>query len=311
MDFPHLPVLANEVIHYFSGCSCRHVFDGTLGAGGHAELLLKTHPEIEIYIGIDQDPTALAIATERLAPWKDKLCLMRGNFSDIENHLCSVGITRVQAILLDLGVSSMQLDQAEKGFSFMREGPLDMRMDPDASLSALDVVNNYSEAELGRIFRQYSEEKQWRAIAKCLVQEREKTKIVTTTQLSEVLMPLLGWKKSRGIHPMTLVFQGLRIFVNSELTILENVLPKVINCLSPGGRAGIISFHSGEDRLVKNAFQLAAADKYNTEGDGRGLFLDKIPTVRILTRKAAVATDEEINQNPRSRSAKLRVLEKL
>ncbi|MBA3603826.1 MAG: 16S rRNA (cytosine(1402)-N(4))-methyltransferase RsmH [Parachlamydiaceae bacterium] len=311
MIYPHVPVLASEVVHYFSECQCRYVVDGTLGAGGHAELLLQAHPEIELFIGIDQDPTALAIATERLAPWKEKLCLLRGNFSQLESHLKAVGVDKVQAILLDLGVSSMQLDQAEKGFSFMREGPLDMRMDPEGPVNAFEVVNSYSETELGRIFKLYAEEKQWRAIAKLLVQEREKAEIKTTTQLSEVLMPLLGWKRSRGINPMTLVFQGLRIYVNRELEVLENVLPKVIDHLTPGGRAGIISFHSGEDRIVKKALQHAASDKHDTEGNGRGLFLDKTPTVRIVTRKAVSATEEEINLNPRSRSAKLRVMEKI
>lgn len=311
MNYPHLSVLAQEVLHYFSDCDCRYVVDGTLGAGGHAELMLKAHPEIELFVGIDQDPTALAIAKERLEPWKDKILLLRGNFNELEKHLHTAGLDKVNAILLDLGVSSMQLDQPEKGFSFMREGPLDMRMDPDAPLSAKDVVNTFSEKELGEIFRNYGEEKQWRAAARKIVEARALKEITTTTELAEVLMPLLGWKKSRGKNPMTLVFQGLRIFVNRELDVLKEVLPLVIQRLAPAGRAAFITFHSLEDRFVKDAFRSAASDMQDTEGLGCGLFLDKEPLVKLLTRKPVLPSEEEMNRNPRSRSAKLRVVERL
>lgn len=311
MTQPHLSVLASEVLHYFLGRHCRYVVDGTLGAGGHSELFLQSHPEIECLIGIDQDPTALEIARERLSPWKEKLQLVRGNFCDLEHHLQVHNIGKVDAILLDLGVSSMQLDQAEKGFSFMRDGPLDMRMNPDALLSASDVINEFPENELGRIFREYGEEKQWRAAARIIVQARSKEKIQTTLQLSDVLMPLLGWKKSRGSNPLTLIFQGLRIFVNRELDVLKEVLPQTIEQLTPGGRLAIITFHSLEDRIVKEAFRTAASDKEDTVGIGCGLFLDKKPLVRVLTRKPIFPSDEEMRRNSRSRSAKLRVLEKL
>ncbi|MGZ3632772.1 MAG: 16S rRNA (cytosine(1402)-N(4))-methyltransferase RsmH [Parachlamydiaceae bacterium] len=311
MSYPHLSVLAEEVLHYFSKCHCRYVVDGTLGAGGHAEMLLKAHPEIELFVGIDQDPTALAVAQERLAPWKDKILLLRGNFNLLEKHLNTAGLHQMDAILLDLGVSSMQLDQAEKGFSFMREGPLDMRMDPDAPLSARDVVNTFSEKELGRIFREYGEEKQWRAAARRILEARAAQEITTTMELSEVLMPLLGWKKSKGKNPMTLIFQALRIFVNHELDVLKEVLPVVIERLAPAGRAAVITFHSLEDRCVKEVFRSAASDMQDTEGLGCGLFLDQEPLVKLVTRKPVLPTKEEMERNSRSRSAKLRVIEKL
>lgn len=311
MSQEHRSVLASEVMHFFSDCHCRIVVDGTLGAGGHSELFLQSHPEIEKLVGIDQDPIALDIAQKRLSPWQEKLTLVRGNFNDLEPHLKSVHLSKVDAILLDLGVSSMQLDRPEKGFSFMREGPLDMRMNPDAPLSALEVVNEYTEKELGRIFRDYGEEKLWRGAAKLVVEARKQNKILTTTQLSDVLMPLLGWKRSRGSQPMALIFQGLRIYVNAELDVLKRVIPQAIDCLAPKGRLAIITFHSLEDRIVKDAFRQAASDKEDTEGLGGGLFLDRQPIVKLLTRRPALPSEEEMERNPRSRSAKLRVLEKL
>lgn len=311
MNREHYSVLAAEVMHYFSDCRCRYVVDGTLGAGGHSESFLLNHPEIERLIGIDQDPVALAIAKKRLSRWEDKLYLIRGNFSELESHLKAIPLESVDAILLDLGVSSMQLDMPEKGFSFMREGPLDMRMDPDATLSASDVVNDYSEKELGRIFREYGEEKQWRGAAKLIVESRKKERILTTARLSEILMPLLGWKRSRGSQPMALVFQGLRIFVNSELEVLKRVIPQAIDRLNVNGRLAIITFHSLEDRIVKDAFRHAASDKEDTEGLGGGVFLNRTPIGKLLTRRPVLPSDKEIEINPRSRSAKLRVLERI
>lgn len=311
MNSEHFSVLADEVIQYLSECQCRFVVDGTLGAGGHALRILEKHPEIDTYIGIDQDPTALEIAKNRLIKWKDKLHLIKGNFSSLEEHLKTLHVKKVDAILLDLGVSSMQLDRPEKGFSFMRDGPLDMRMDPDASPSALEVVNEFSESELGRIFRQFGEEKLWRGAAKLIVEARKKEKIETTMQLSDILMPLLGWKRSKGSQPMAQIFQGIRIFVNKELEVIEKVLPQAIDLLNAKGRLAIITFHSLEDRLVKEAFRQAASDKEDTEGIGGGLFSNKVPTVKILTRRPVCPSEEEIKKNPRSRSAKLRVIEKL
>ena len=311
MTQPHLSVLQREVLHYFSECHCKIFVDGTLGAGGHSLALLKAHPEIENLYGIDQDPLALEIAKERLAPWPEKVQLVRGNFSSIKKLLHQYGIKSINGLLLDIGVSSMQLDRPEKGFSFMREGPLDMRMDPDQPLTAAEIVNTWPEKDLGLIFRDYGEEKQWRGIARALVEARQDFEITTTLQLNEVLMPLLGWRKGKGLHPLTLVFQALRICVNDELGVLTKILPDAIDLLAPGGRLAIISFHSLEDRIVKNAFRDAASDKENHDHGLEGLFIDKIPQVKLLTRKPATALEDEIQANPRSRSAKLRVVEKI
>lgn len=306
---PHISVLLSEILQFFEEQTLNTFVDGTLGGGGHTQAILERHPEIKRYVGIDQDPEALSIAKKRLAAWSDKLILVHGNFGKLKAHLTSHGISQVQGMILDLGVSSMQLDQAEKGFSFMRDGPLDMRMNPENSLTAADIINTYSESELGRIFRDYGEEKQWRAAAKTIVSERDKQPIQTTNQLVEILRPSFSWKK-KGVNPLTLIFQALRICVNSELQVLEKVIPEAIELLAPGGRLGVISFHSLEDRIVKNAFRHAASDKFDNSGIG-GLFLDKDPIVKILTKKPVYPQEEEIKNNPRSRSAKLRFIQKL
>ncbi len=314
MSYPHYSVLLEEILHAFSDKHIRTFVDGTLGAGGHAEAILQAHPEIELYIGIDQDPDALKIAAERLAPWKDKLALCPGNFAQMDSFLQLREVKSVDGILLDLGVSSMQFDRAEKGFSFMRDGPLDMRMDPQAPLTAAEIVNTWSEQDLGRLFREYAEEKKWRQAARTIVSARSHGNIETTLQLVEVLRAVFPeepvWKRKKKIHPMTLIFQGLRICVNSELEVLSRVLPKAIAHLARGGRLAVISFHSLEDRIVKNILRFAADDKYDTSGLG-GLFRDKIPEVELVTRKPLCPSEAEMEKNPRSRSAKLRIVEKV
>lgn len=311
MSARHASVLLQEVLNFLENLPIRRFIDGTLGAGGHSEAILKAHPEIELLIGIDQDPVARAIAAERLAPWGNKVQIIAGNFADLDKHMAIVGVDSVDGILLDLGVSSMQFDMPEKGFSFMRDGPLDMRMDPTKELTAAYIVNNWSEKDLGRIFREYGEEKRWRAAAYAIVLARDAAPITTTFELATALSQALKphpFKK--GIHPLTLVFQALRIAVNAELELLEAVIPKAIDKLNPAGRLAIISFHSLEDRIVKNAIRFAASDKMDTSGLGSGLFLDKEPIVNILTKKPETPTTEETEENPRSRSAKLRVIEK-
>jgi 16S rRNA (cytosine1402-N4)-methyltransferase len=309
MSSPHVSVLLTEVLHHFQESSLSFFVDGTLGAGGHSFAILQEHPEIELLIGIDQDPLAREIGAERLSPWKNKIKIVEGNFSQLDFFLNNLGIKKVDGILLDLGVSSMQFDIAEKGFSFMRDGPLDMRMNPKEELTAHEVVNTWTEHQLGRIFRDYGEEKQWRQAAKTIVAARNEKPINTTLELAQVLNPLFSWKK-KGINPLTLIFQALRICVNRELEVLELVLQQAILRLNKGGRLAVISFHSLEDRIVKNILRFAASDKYDTSGIG-GLFLDKEPVVKLITRKPICASNEEINVNPRSRSAKLRVIEKL
>lgn len=305
---PHTSVLIQEVLAIFNQSQLHYFVDATLGAGGHAEAILQHHPEIKKLIGIDQDPVAREIAQKRLAPWKDRVTIIPGNFREIEQHLDTCHIDFADGMLFDLGVSSMQFDLPEKGFSFMRDGPLDMRMDPSQELTAADIINHYSEAELGKIFREYGEEKRWRIAAKAIVEARKHHPILTTFQLKAALSQVLHPVK-KGLNPLTLIFQGLRICVNGELEALENVLPAAVKRLAAGGRLGIISFHSLEDRIVKNFIRFSASDKVHTTGIG-GLFLDKEPEVDILTKKPITATIEEVTANPRSRSAKLRALQK-
>lgn len=308
--FPHHPVLLHEVVKAFESVTLRVMIDGTLGAGGHAQALLEHHPEIEHYLGIDQDPQALALASERLKPWAHKTTFKHGNFRQLEHYLKELEWPRPDGILLDLGVSSMQLDQPDRGFSFMRDGPLDMRMNPQIELNAATIINTWSEQELGKIFRDYGEEKHWRLAARVIVQAREKKPIETTKELTNILWPVLARYSKKSIHPLTLIFQALRICVNQELEVLEHFLSKAMDCLAPGGRLAIISFHSLEDRLVKTHMRLAASDKWETSGLS-GLFRDKKPTVALITKKPIEPGEEECQHHPRSRSAKLRVIEKL
>lgn len=310
MFTPHISVLMDQILDSFRNLNLYVFVDGTLGAGGHSAAILQSHPEIVQFIGIDQDPEALKITEKRLADWEDKIHLVAGNFSGINNYLDSSNIAGIDGMLLDLGVSSMQIDQPEKGFSFTKEGPLDMRMDPSQELTAADIINTWSEQELGHIFRKYGEERRWRAAAGAVVRARKERSINTTLELVKVLKPVLVFRSKRGINPLTLIFQALRICVNKELERIEKVIPIIIQRLNKGGRLAVISFHSLEDRIVKNAFHYAASDKEDTSGIG-GVFISKDPQVRLITRKPLVATPEEIADNPRSRSAKLRVVEKI
>lgn len=309
----HRSVLLEECCLYLEKDSVHVLIDGTLGAGGHSEAFLQRHAELNLLIGIDQDPEALRKAEKRLVFFKDKLKLFHGNFTKISQILNELGIDKVDAILVDLGVSSMQLDQAEKGFSFMRNGPLDMRMDPTNPLTAEEIVNSWSEREIGQILRDYGEEKKWRKVAHAITCSRATKPIKTTLELVSLLRPLLEepvWKKQSKIHPLTKTFQALRIAVNRELEVLKDFLKSALKVLKKGGKLEVITFHSLEDRIVKHFFLDAASDKVSTSGIG-GIFLDKKPEIKILTRHPIVATDEEISANPRSRSAKLRVAEKL
>lgn len=290
----HDPILVETFLNFFKNRKIITFIDGTIGAGGHACALLQAHPEIHHFYGLDQDLLALEIAAATVGEFSEKVHLIHGNFKDV-SYL--VPERKVEGAFLDIGVSSMQLDRGEKGFSFSKEGPLDMRMDSSQSLNAEKVVNTYSEKELGNIFLKYGEERRWRAAAKAIVGARKKKKLKTTTDLTESLKHVLTWSGRGGkkIHPMTLIFQALRIYVNDELGALERALPLFIELLAPGGRLGVITFHSLEDRIVKHAFREAAMKK----------------NVILLTKKPLIATIEEIARNPRSRSAKMRFIEKL
>lgn len=309
--YPHKPVLLNECLKAFDGLSLNVFVDGTLGAGGHAESLLKRHPEIQLFIGIDQDESALRIASERLEKgmFKTTIKLKHGNFSNFQAILKSLNVEKVDGILVDLGVSSMQLDQANRGFSFMRSGPLDMRMDQSKLETASDIIHTWSESELAEIFFLYGEEKQSRRIARAIVNEREKKPFESTIELAGFIEKIHRGQR-KGIHPATQVFQALRIAVNEELHRLEAFLPQAVKALKPGGRLAVITFHSLEDRIVKHRFSYYASDKESTSG-WRGLFVPKIAEGKLWNRKAISASDEEVNVNPRARSAKLRVFEKI
>ncbi len=309
-SYPHIPVLLHEVLQFFNDRPLKIFVDCTLGAGGHSESLLKSHPELELLVGIDQDPAAMELAKQRLDCWKNKIAFMEGNFIDFSNFMDRLKIGQVDGILVDLGVSSMQLNTPEKGFSFMHEGPLDMRMDPRNPLTAAEIINTWSEGEIGRIFRDFGEEKQWRLASRVIVESRKKALFTTTSDLSRVLWPILSKRAKKGLNPLTLIFQGLRIAVNAELEVLEELLPRAIERLRPGGRLAIISFHSLEDRIVKNILRYEASDKENSSGLA-GLFLNKPQTLKILTKKPTVPLESEILHNPRSRSAKLRAAEKI
>lgn len=306
----HQSVLLSEFLNVFSGLQIATFVDGTVGAGGHAKALLDAHPEIKLLVGIDQDPDALALAAETLAPYGEKVRLLKGNFAEIVKLLAEINITAVDGILVDIGVSSMQLDRPERGFSFMREGPLDMRMDPQGPLTAADIVNTWDEWDIGKVFRDYGEEKQWRRAAKAVVERRERQPFETTKDLADCIESAIKLPPYAKIHPATLVFQGLRIAVNRELERLKCFIPDALKLLNLSGRLAVISFHSLEDRIVKENFAYFASDKESTSGIG-GMFLDKKPEARLLTRKPVVATPSEVQSNPRSRSAKLRALEKL
>lgn len=301
-DRPHIPVLAQEIVSAFSGRKLSVFFEGTVGAGGHAELLLEAHPEVERYIGCDVDPEALSLARERLKPWAHKVDLIQGNFAHLEQYLQERKCTSVDGFLFDLGVSSMQLDQGYKGFSFSKEGPLDMRMDPLADLTAEEVVNSWPEQKLGLLFKDLGEEPRWKRAARAIVERRKKKRIQTTTDLAEILSSTLKTALRGKWHPATLVFQALRICVNRELDVISEGISKAIHMLSSGGLIGAISFHSLEDRIVKNLFREAARSPDKKSG--------LPPLLQLLTKKPIVPSQEEIRINPRSRSARLRLAER-
>lgn len=290
----HAPILVETFLSFFQDKHIRIFVDGTVGAGGHAKALLESHPEIELFYGLDQDPLALEIAGNTLQSFSHKVRLLHGNFRNIHEL---VPENELDGAFLDLGVSSMQLDRPEKGFSFYKEGPLDMRMDATQELHAAFVVNKFSEKNLGQIFKELGEEPKWRAAAKAVIEARQKKKLETTTDLTDALKHVLTWggRGGKKIHPATRVFQGLRIFVNDELGAIEKGIPAIIEKLAPEGRLGVIAFHSLEDRIVKNTFKQVAMEK-------RGL---------ILTKKPLIALADELKKNPRSRSAKMRFLEKI
>ena len=301
LPFYHQPVLSNEVLHVFQPAMGKQIFDGTLGGGGHTEMLLEAGAHV---IGCDQDSEALDYASARLERFEDQFLPVQQNFGNLDAVFDELGIDKVDGILLDIGVSSRQLDSADRGFSFMKDGPLDMRMNRDAGESAADLVNNADEDELARIFRDYGEEEMWRKAARRVVEAREKSPIETTAQFSEVIASVIPKRSAR--NPATKVFQALRIAVNDELGVLETALEKAADRLLPGGSLAVITFHSLEDRIVKRFLKNASKKEID-----RPEWPEPRPNPEyrydLVRRKAIEPSAAEVAENPRSRSAKLRV----
>jgi 16S rRNA (cytosine1402-N4)-methyltransferase len=284
--------------------------DGTLGGGGHSSLILEKAPRAFL-IGIDRDQTALAAAGARLALYGDHVRLLHGNFADVAELLSTLGISELDGFILDLGVSSHQLDTRERGFSFQQDAPLDMRMDTSGGETAAELVNTLPEAELERIFSDYGEERWAKRIASFIVNERAVLPITTTLRLVDIIkgaVPKAKWDER--IHPATRTFQALRIAVNSELESLKLGMRTALDLLKPGGHGVIISFHSLEDRIVKHIFK-EYAEGCTCPRQLPICVCGNLPRVKILTGRPVVATTAETDKNPRARSAKLRAVEKL
>ncbi len=287
----HISVLLQPILENFRSKQIRIFVDATLGAAGHSLAICQQHPEIECLVGFDQDPVALEIATQILEPLTCKKLLIHSNFRHLSRELASRGITQVDGLIFDLGVSSMQLDTAQRGFSFQQDGPLDMRMNPELDVTAQDIVNQWSEKDLADLFFELGEERHSRRAAKAICQARKRSRIDSTAKLVECLQSAIP--SSGPIHRATRVFQALRLAVNQELEVLEAVIPQAAALLAPDGLLGIISFHSLEDRIVKHAFRSLCKEREDLE---------------IVTKKPIIASSEECRYNRRSRSAKLRLL---
>ena len=315
MSFHHLPVLLNECLDGLNIKPTGFYLDCTLGGAGHSSEILKRLGEGGLLAGIDRDADAIEAASARLSAVDSRarfVCL-RGNFHDAPALLREAKIDRsLDGILIDLGVSSHQLDVRERGFSYHDDAPLDMRMDQSQSLSARDIVNGWSEDELNRIFKDYGEEKWARQIARVICDRRKQTLVETTSQLVDIIDAAIPkkFRSTDGSHPARRTFQALRIAVNDELDPLEPALRALAGLLNPGGRLCVITFHSLEDRIVKNTFR-NLADPCTCPKSFPVCVCGKRPTVKLVTRKPITASLEELEQNPRARSASLRIVEKL
>ena len=309
-EFYHVSVLLEECLEGLDIKPDGIYVDGTLGGAGHSSRIAARLTTGRL-IGIDRDPVALKAALQRLKPWEDRVTLVHSNFCEVRQVLDDLGIKAVDGILLDLGVSSPQLDEAERGFSYMADAPLDMRMDGGASLSAHEVVNTWPQEELKRILYDYGEERYAPQIAAAICRRRAEKPIETTLELTDIIrsaMPAAALREKQ--HPAKRSFQAIRIAVNDELGAVETVMKSAVSCLNPGGRLAIITFHSLEDRIVKNGMANAAKGCTCPPNFPVCVCGNK-PKVKLITRKPITASEEELSANPRSRSAKLRVCEKL
>ena len=301
----HLPVLPAEVVEHMAAGPGKFVIDGTLGGGGHSELLLEAGATV---LGVDRDPEALAHATQRLASFKERFSIFQANFSEIPDYPGIVAGELADGLLLDLGVSSRQLDSAERGFSFMREGPLDMRMGPNATMSAADLVNSWPEEEIARVIYEFGEEPRSRRIAAAIVKQRASKAFTTTLELASCIENAIG--RNSKIHPATRTFQAIRMAINEELESLASILSSASQVLRPGGRLLIITFHSLEDRMVKR-FLRHHSQPYIDDPTWPEARPNPDCQFRLLSKRAIAPSAQETSSNPRARSAKLRVAQLL
>lgn len=309
MEFKHVSVLLNECLDALNIKDDGIYVDCTLGGAGHSSHILQRLSKEGLLIGIDQDTDALKAAGERLKEYENKK-LVHNNFHNIDSILEELDIPKVDGILMDLGVSSYQLDEGERGFSYMKDAPLDMRMNRDREFSAYDVVNSYSMEDLWRIIRDYGEEKFAKRVAEFIVNRREEKPIETTLELVDIIKAAIPAKARReGPHPAKRTFQAIRIEVNGELEILNRAIEDGVNRLNKGGRMAIITFHSLEDRIVKLKFR-ELANSCTCPKEFPICVCGKNPLVKLISRKAIEPSKEEVEENPRSRSAKLRVIER-
>jgi 16S rRNA (cytosine1402-N4)-methyltransferase len=311
MEFSHVPVLLNEVLEGLNVRENGIYVDGTLGGAGHGREIAARLGAGGIFVGIDRDRDALDASRSRLADLPCRVELVQSNYSQIKLVMSELGLPGLDGALLDLGVSSFQLDNPERGFSYMHDAPLDMRMNADDSLTAEDVVNGYSAEELARIIRDYGEERWAARIADFIVRARAEKRLTSTFELVDVIKAAVPASARRdGPHPAKRTFQALRIEVNDELGQLRTAVDDFIDCLAPGGRLAIISFHSLEDRIVKESFQ-KRLNPCICPPDLPVCVCGRKPDIKKVTRKPVTASAAELEANPRARSAKLRVIEKL
>jgi 16S rRNA (cytosine1402-N4)-methyltransferase len=308
----HVPVLLERVLALLGPALSGHpavVVDATLGLGGHAEALLRAHPELTL-VGLDRDPAALARSEQRLAGYGERVHLVHAVYDRMPEVLGSLGIDGVHGVLFDLGVSSMQLDVAERGFAYAQDAPLDMRMDPTATLTAAEVVNQYPVPELARVLREYGEERFALRVAQAIDRERRTAPLTSTARLADIVRDAIPAATRRhGGHPAKRTFQGLRIEVNGELDALRAAIPAALDALVVDGRIVVLSYHSLEDRIVKQSF--AALAKDTTPVDLPVQLLDRGPQLRLLSRGGEAASASEIEANPRAASVRLRAAERI
>ncbi|OGV66006.1 MAG: 16S rRNA (cytosine(1402)-N(4))-methyltransferase [Lentisphaerae bacterium RIFOXYC12_FULL_60_16] len=304
----HQSVLLNEVIESLGVCPGGIYVDGTVGSGGHAEAILRASSPDGRLIAIDRDVDAVGRSGGRLSVWGERCRIIHSDYGDLKAVVNGMGIAEVNGVLLDLGVSSEQLDTPGRGFSFQSEGPLDMRMDQGQSLTAAQVVNTWPETVLADTFYQYAQETRSRRIARAIVEARSGAPIATTSRLADVVARACGGRTGK-IHPATRVFQALRMAVNDEMGILVRGLESGLQVLANGGRMVVISFHSGEDRCVKTCFR-EHAGRWESLPQGGSAWVGRRPAVKWVHRRVVVASENEREDNPRARSAKLRVVER-